>query len=593
MYGRWTLSIDPAPHPDPRQPRPTAPHTRYYIQACERLGQLEPALRDLRQALHLDPHNREVMGAARRVGGGLQALLQARSPVAQMLDLVRSSPPLPAADNDGGEGERRRRREALMGLVGLASQEPQAAYDVLREADVLVALLEREGEPEERLLAFRLLAACCAHPEFVRRAFDDDGGGDASGGLARVLEEDDEEEKEEAEELTLVKITLFLRLHKALGPAASASASASASGDENGAGGSASGALVEQALDCWCRALRSSNRTVREAGLDALLWWCSGAETSTGGGGGGLTVPASVAAAFFADDQPRARRRLGSLLGLLTSEHGDDDPSSTSLRTKGAHVLGRLLSAARVAAGGAAEGAQAIVAQALGDAAVAATGEGSLLVLLAAFLADPALGVKALEEDQGGAAQRLQLAAMAGASRTDQTLAAEVLNAAASSEPGRRCLGAVLEDAPAVLQALMAPSAARGARVAAASAFTKLGLAAKALSLASSELAGLFTIAVRELHCAVDANHKDSSAPTLTVIDDGDGGASVDRALEVLCCLVTRTGFKDELTHGSGRCRSCVPLLVKLVRCRCRRGRSLLLFIIKHTHSPLTLGFYD
>lgn len=294
-----------------------------------------------------------------------------------------------------------------------------------------------------------------------------------------------------------------------------------------------------------------------------------------------MTVPASVAAAFFADDQPQARRRLGPLLSLLTLEHGDDEPSLTSLQTKGAHVLGRLLSAARVATG--AEGAQAIVARALGDAAVAATGEGSLLVLLAAFLADPALGVKALEEDQGGAAQRLQLAAMAGASRTDQTLAAEVLNAAASSEPGRRCLGAVLEDAPAVLQALMVPSAARGARVAAASAFTKLGLAAKALSSASSELAGLFTIAVRELHCAVDANHKDSSAPTVTVVDDGDGGASVDRALEVLCCLVTRTAFKDELTHGSGRCRSCVPLLVKLVRCRCRRRWCLLLFIINDT----------
>lgn len=529
----------------------------------------------MRQALHLDPHNREVLGAARRVGEGLQALLQARSPVAQMLDLVVSSPspPLSAADDDDGQGERRRRREALMGLVGLASQEPQAAYDVLQEVDVLVALLERE-EPEERLLAFRLLAACCAHPEFVRRAFDDDSG-DASGGLARVLEEDEENGKEEAKEVTLVKITLFLRLHKAFKRAASATSSVSASGE--GDGSSAPGALVEQALDCWSRALSSSNRTIREAGLDALLWWCSGAETSTGGG----TIPTSVAAAFFAEDQPRARRRLANLLGLLTMEHGGDDISSTSQRTKGAHVLGQLLSAARAAAG--VERAQAVVARALGDAAGAAAGEGTLLVLLAAFLADPALGVKALDEDQGDAARRLQLAAMAGASRTDQTLAAEVLNVATTSEPGRRCLGAVLEDTPAALQALMAPSAARGARVAAASAFIKLGLAAKALSSASSELAGLFTIAVRELHGAVNANHKDSSAPTVDVEDDG--GASVDRALEVLCCLVTRTAFKDELTHGSGRCRSCVPLLVKLVRCRCRQLLLLLLmrlFITKN-----------
>lgn len=505
-----------------------------------------------------------MLGAARRVGEALQAQLQARSPVAQMLDLVRSAP------DDEAEGERRRRREALMGLVGLASQEPQAAYDVLREADVLVALLERGQEPEERLLAFRLLAACCAHPEFVRRAFVDEGdGGDASGGLAQVLEGEGEGE---AEELTLVKITLFLRMHKA-------STSASASGEEGG--GSASGALAEQALDCWSRALRSSKHTVREAGLDALLWWSSGAGT---GGGGAGTAHASVAAAFFAEDQPRARRRLGSLLGVLTPDHDHDDgvdnPSSTALRIKGAHVLGRLLAAAAKMAG--AEGAQAIVARALGDAAAGASSnavQGTLLVLLAAFLADPALGVKTVEEDQGGAARRLQLAATPGASHAAQALAAEVLNAAASSEPGRACLGAVLEDAPAALQALMAPAAPPGARVAAASAFTKLGLAAKALSSASSELAGLFAIAVRELQRAVD-NASDGGSSSGG--SEGGSGASVDRALEVLCCLVTRTAFKDELAHGSGRCRSCVPLLTKLVRSLGLLLLWLLLLLLRH-----------
>lgn len=227
-------------------------------QACERLGQLEPALRDLRLALHLDSGNRDVLVAARRVGEALQSQLQARSPVAQMLDTVRSAPPPPPPpgdQEDGAAGEQRRqkRREALLGLVGLASQEPQAAKDVLRDADVLVALFERAGEAEERLLAFRLLAACCAHAEFAELAFggDDEGGSTteagAGGALARVLEEGEGKEEEGEEELVLVKITLFLRLLKALlrGPVAPEA-------------GSTAAALVEQALDCWTRALGHS-----------------------------------------------------------------------------------------------------------------------------------------------------------------------------------------------------------------------------------------------------------------------------------------------------------------------------------------------
>lgn len=46
----------------------------------------------------------------------------------------------------------------------------------------------------------------------------------------------------------------------------------------------------------------------------------------------------------------------------------------------------------------------------------------------------------------------------------------------------------------------------------------------------------------------------------------GTDPASSDRALEVLCCLVTKTAFKDELAFGSGCCQSCVPLIVEQVR---------------------------
>lgn len=193
--------------------------------------------------------------AARRLSEALQAQLQVRSPVAQMLDAVRS--PLPSSSpTETDEAERRRRREALMGLVGLASQEPQAADDVLREAEVLVALLERERDPDERLLAFRLLAACCVHPSFVKRAFGQEAptAGTAAG-LVRVLEQQGQEEEDgdkeeggagqgaEADELVLVRVTIFLRALMALGAAAAEA-------------GSTAAALTEEALDCWTRALQ-------------------------------------------------------------------------------------------------------------------------------------------------------------------------------------------------------------------------------------------------------------------------------------------------------------------------------------------------
>jgi hypothetical protein len=41
--------------------------------------------------------------------------------------------------------------------------------------------------------------------------------------------------------------------------------------------------------------------------------------------------------------------------------------------------------------------------------------------------------------------------------------------------------------------------------------------------------------------------------------------APLERAVEVLSCLVTRTPLKEEMTFGSGRCRACLPLLLQHV----------------------------
>lgn len=204
-----------------------------------------PVSCSINRQLHLEPGNKEVLGAARRIAEAVQAQLTARSPVAQMLDAVRSPPPLKG--KGGNADEHRRRREAMMGLVGLASQEPQAANDVLREAEVLVALLEGGNDAGERLLAFRLLAACCAHPEFVEQAF----GPEPTASLARFLSKEEGEfvleEEDDDEQLVLVKSTVFLRALMALG---------SAPGGTETEAGSSVAWLVEQALDCWTRALQ-------------------------------------------------------------------------------------------------------------------------------------------------------------------------------------------------------------------------------------------------------------------------------------------------------------------------------------------------
>ena len=46
---------------------------------------------------------------------------------------------------------------------------------------------------------------------------------------------------------------------------------------------------------------------------------------------------------------------------------------------------------------------------------------------------------------------------------------------------------------------------------------------------------------------------------------DAHTATAVDRAVEVLSCLVTRTAVKDELMYGSPRCVPCLPLLLPKV----------------------------
>ncbi len=213
------------------------------------------------------------------------------------------------------------------------------------------------------------------------------------------------------------------------------------------------------------------------------------------------------------------------------------------LQLKAAHVLGQEWAELRNEEGGE-ERAEAQVRELLATMATTVQGmEQRLVMTIGLFDTEPALGCVALEEEATQAAVRALLAA--APTPTAQMWVAELFNKAASTEVGRLRLGSYVED-QSIVRLLQEESALPEVRVAAASAFTKLGLAAKALPAASQELATLFNIAA-------------------DVLQRSTAAGAVERAVEVLSSLVTRTAFKQEITFGSGRCKACLPLVLALV----------------------------
>jgi len=176
-----------------------------------------------------------------------------------------------------------------------------------------------------------------------------------------------------------------------------------------------------------------------------------------------------------------------------------------------------------------------------------------LLVTLALFNADATLGCWLLEEEETEAAVRTLLASGAADS---QVVVAEVSNRASTTEAGRVSLRPYVLD-HTLVRLMKTSSAPLEARVAAAAAFTKLGLAAKALPSISTELTDLLNIASEGLEQAT------ATVPSPSLLR---ASAVVESAVEILSCLATRTALKRELTFGSGRCKACVPLLLALVQ---------------------------
>ena len=185
--------------------------------------------------------------------------------------------------------------------------------------------------------------------------------------------------------------------------------------------------------------------------------------------------------------------------------------------------------------------------------------ESRMLVTLALFNADASLGCWVLGEEETDAALR-RLLASGGAD--PQMVVAEVFNRASTTEAGRGSLRPYVSD-HTLVRLMKTSGAPFEARVAAAAAFTKLGLAAKALPSTSTELTDLMNIASSGLEQATATFSSPSLSPDGTRLRTSAVEGSV---VEILSCLATRTALKRELTFGSGRCKACIPLLLALVQ---------------------------
>jgi hypothetical protein len=200
------------------------------------------------------------------------------------------------------------------------------------------------------------------------------------------------------------------------------------------------------------------------------------------------------------------------------------------------------------------------------------------LVEAALFLAKPELGSWALGEN--GGIQQVLLLASVGDERCKE-VSAEVMCLASSCESGSAQLSsAVASGARHTLMRSPKPST----RAAAASALTKLSLQAKALKEDSPETSQMLNVVLDVLKSSkhkpgvpsqpaqslvsfsavgdsfAHPNSKTAGAGKQETSSEERALTSTERAVEVLAAMVGKTFVKEELVHGSYRCRSSLRL---------------------------------
>jgi hypothetical protein len=201
----------------------------------------------------------------------------------------------------------------------------------------------------------------------------------------------------------------------------------------------------------------------------------------------------------------------------------------------------------------------------------------------ALFLASGDLGTWMLEKE---GAVRACMNIIASGDDIGQALAAETLCLAASNETARCHLTPIVESG--TLEGLLESPNAR-ARSAAASTIAKLGIASKALASDSSDTGRLLNTALVLLKGAEEGKQNARNEPDLPGSEsNATGGAStttVERAVEVLAALITRSAVKDEIAHGSGRCAQALQRICAM----CSDGRGAAAYGLAHIFVSLSV----
>lgn len=155
----------------------------------------------------------------------------------------------------------------------------------------------------------------------------------------------------------------------------------------------------------------------------------------------------------------------------------------------------------------------------------------------ALFIARPELGVWFLQQGEPNGVKQLLYLVVTNEIKC-QEIAAECLCLIASSEAGTPLLSSVI---PTGAMELLLKSNNAAIASAAASTMTKLSLKAKALQEESPEIAHVMNTATTILKQQSGSNK----------VDPND--LSVERAIEVIAAMITKSHIKEEFTHGSYR----------------------------------------
>ena len=277
------------------------------------------------------------------------------------------------------------------------------------------------------------------------------------------------------------------------------------------------------------------------------------------------------------------RREIGSAIGrLVTSFEEDDDvmklvspllgytgsiPSSSEGEAETSGTGSDMLTIEEIKEGGE-ESKEAHAEASNNEGPLASQGKRGQLVS-ALLLGKGKVGVWALKSgwaDGNGMRELEEL--VSSEDSIAMSIASEIISAAASVKKGRPLLTAIVEKG--CVETLLACDS-REVRSGAASAIAKLGLANKDLSADEGEVFGLLQIAAELVTGTAEDNNQLIQKTAKIKRSSVDGSASssdttaIDRGIEVLSYLCSKTNIKEEIAHGFKAQSASNSILERLV----------------------------